>query len=1254
MEKRHARFAKAGGLILLCLALVGLAAWMFAKPITEYLASRAIGHPVTIHGELRVFLFPQPGLSASRITVAAPDWSARRHMLSISRLSLALDPGALLRARLVLDEARLAKPELFVERTAQGRLNWGQEGGKKGATGQEAGKSGVSVPNLPLVRKLVVDDGRALFYDHARGRIVATLEHALWRKERKGPGALEARGSIGGHPWDLGLRLVPATQDGPYQLAMELDAAAFEASAQGKLGWPVADAATDLRLRVEGSGLPWQGKAAASGPQPVPHYLASARLHGRGQQWQLSSLRVEVDGNVLQGQLALDARGARPDITGELKLVTAGHDLASELAQLWEQLRSGEDSSLEQVRERLHKVDARLQLAVVPEVQSRADIEAIRVELVLADGVLTIDPAVLRTDAGSVLASARIDTRARPMAGRVQAVFDDLAAAPLARLLAPQRPVPEVLRGGRLEGKLALAFTSEQIKQAEASLHYRDRPGTDLRLRLESGEGGEPALRLAARGQVRGTALRVEASGDPLALLQRKATAPFTLEARLGATRIEATGRVMTPDDRLEARLALSGPGSAALGRLLGVKLPHLPSYAARGQIAVDDGGLVVDDARVRVGSSRFRASGRIDDLSNPTRFQLKLRAGRIVLSDFRAFAGLASKGEGGGDGSDELPPLSKLDGSLDLRADRVVLAEGALMRNLRLEASLHDGRFVLSTLHADVGGGGIRAEGHIAGLGAQPHGVLQARIDDLRLGQVLGPLGLERRFPGILNGKLALAIGKQNAQNTRSSLRYRAPGADTDIRILLRQTPDAILFALRGEYRDEPFRLEGRAAPLRQLFADGRYPFRVEFMALATHGRMQGSLLRPLQFEGLRARLMVEGPNPRRAEPVLGFRVPELPPYRLAGPLLRQDGVWTFGPFRGHVGNTDLSGRIVAAFPKGRPNVTARLHSDLLDLDDLGGVIGSAPGAEPGDVASSEQRRKREELDRRTEVLPDEPFELEELGRMDALLTYEAARVEADLLPVGSLSLRLSLSDGTLALSPLHATVAGGEVTLRMRLAAVQGKQPPKGYLEMAVEGVHLGPVVQRLAPGSAARGRLYGYAAFDSAGDSVASILSSADGGMRLSLENAALDALLIELAGLDFGEALLHWLGNPGNELFPVRCALVRARLRDGVLDMGGSTLDTTDTRFTLGGQVFFPREKLDLRIEAHPKDISLFAARTPLLIEGSFKDPNFHPAWPGLAGRVAAAAALAAVTPPAALLAFVEPGLGNSIPCAEAAQ
>lgn len=1242
MDKRHARFAKAGGLILLCLALAGLAGWLFAKPLVEFLASRAVGHPVAIEGGLRLALFPRPGLSASSVTVAAPDWSARKHMLSVDRLSVALDPGALVRGRLVVDEARLAGPELFVERTAQGRLNWA--GDAAAADG-----SGASAPALPLVRTLVVDAGRAVFHDHARGRVGATVAHALWRKQRNGPGALRANGSIGGRPWDMRLTVAPAPAG--QALTLHLDAPALQASAQGRLGWPFAEAATDLRLRLEGSGLPWQGEAGAA---PALDYTAGARLQGRGRQWRLSSLRVEADGSALHGALALDAGGARPAVSGQLTLVTAGRDLASELAQAWERVDAGGERAPGAMLARLRAFDARLRIAVLPEDPRDAAIRAVRMDMTLASGVLSIDPAVLRMAAGSLQAAVRLDTRARPVQGRLEAVFEDLSPAPLARLLAAGGQVPALLRGGRLQGKLALAFTSEQVKQAEASLRYRDRPGTDLHLRLESGGAKEPAVRLAARGTVRGAVLRVEASGDPLALFQRKGVAPFAIEGRLGATRLEASGRVVAPDKRLAARMALSGPGSAALERLLGLDLPQLPSYAASAQLVLDDGGLVVDDARVRVGRSRIKASGSVDDLSDPTRFRLALRAGRIVLSDFQAFAGLLPASGNDGAGEQARPALARLDGQLDLRAEQVVLVPDARLRDVRVEARLHDGRLVLRTLHADIGGGGIRAHGSIAGLGARPHGELHARIRDVQLGQVLRPFGLQRRFPGTLEGRVALEIGKPGmagAIDTRSTLRYRAPASGSDIRISLRQVPGEIRFALRGRYRHEPFRLDGSAAPLRRLFAAGRYPFEVEFVALATHGRLQGSLRRPLRFDGLRASLTVEGPNPRRAEPVLGFRLPELPPYRLAGPLLRQDGVWTFGPFRGSVGNTDLSGRIVAAFPDKRPKVTASLHSRLLDLDDLGGVIGGAPGAGPGDVASGEQRRKTAELARRAQILPDEPFELEELGRMDAELTYSAERVEADRLPIDALSLRLTLSGGRLALSPLRATVAGGQVTARMRLAAVRGPQPPRGYLELSIADVRLGPVLEKLGVGALGSGRLHGYAAFDSAGASVAGILSSADGGMRLSLEGGKLDALLVELAGLDFGEALLHWLGAAGGGTFPVRCALIQARARDGVLDMSGSTLDTSDTRFTMGGQVRFPDERLALRIEAHPKDPSLLAARTPLLVEGRFRNPDFHPLWAGLAGRAAAAGALALVAPPAALLAFVEPGLGNSGPCGQ---
>ena len=60
----------------------------------------------------------------------------------------------------------------------------------------------------------------------------------------------------------------------------------------------------------------------------------------------------------------------------------------------------------------------------------------------------------------------------------------------------------------------------------------------------------------------------------------------------------------------------------------------------------------------------------------------------------------------------------------------------------------------------------------------------------------------------------------------------------------------------------------------------------------------------------------------------------------------------------------------------------------------------------------------------------------------------------------------------------------------------------------------------------------------------------------------------------------------------------------------------------------------------------------ALRVPLRIGGTFKDPSFRPEAGPLIARTAAAAALYTLAPPAALLALIETGPGESIDCGPA--
>jgi uncharacterized protein involved in outer membrane biogenesis len=159
---------------------------------------------------------------------------------------------------------------------------------------------------------------------------------------------------------------------------------------------------------------------------------------------------------------------------------------------------------------------------------------------------------------------------------------------------------------------------------------------------------------------------------------------------------------------------------------------------------------------------------------------------------------------------------------------------------------------------------------------------------------------------------------------------------------------------------------------------------------------------------------------------------------------------------------------------------------------------------------------------------------------------------------------------------------------------------------------------------------------------------MLGSLNGKASLWVSDGQLNARLVELAGLDAGEALLLSLGR--EQTTHVNCAYIGARARNGEVGIDTGLVDTTDTKLTMDGNISLGRERFNLKFLAHPKDASLLAARAPLILEGTFRNPDFHPAWGSLLARGAAALAFSAIMPPAALLAFVEPGLGESAtPC-----
>jgi hypothetical protein len=165
---------------------------------------------------------------------------------------------------------------------------------------------------------------------------------------------------------------------------------------------------------------------------------------------------------------------------------------------------------------------------------------------------------------------------------------------------------------------------------------------------------------------------------------------------------------------------------------------------------------------------------------------------------------------------------------------------------------------------------------------------------------------------------------------------------------------------------------------------------------------------------------------------------------------------------------------------------------------------------------------------------------------------------------------------------------------------------------------------------------------------GNSTAEILGSSDGKLALVMGNGTFSNLLVELAGIDIAESLGLLISK--DKPITLRCTVADFTVQKGRAQVKTFVIDTTDTAISGTGSIDLGKEAMNLKLKAHPKDPSLFAARTPIDIRGTFANPSVGLDPKEAAARGGVAAALSAIlTPLAALLPFIELGLGEDSPC-----
>ena len=504
--------------------------------------------------------------------------------------------------------------------------------------------------------------------------------------------------------------------------------------------------------------------------------------------------------------------------------------------------------------------------------------------------------------------------------------------------------------------------------------------------------------------------------------------------------------------------------------------------------------------------------------------------------------------------------------------------------------------------------------------------------------------------------------IGRLRIQDGRFLYHDEKAGIDIDaevdtVRASGGEGADRVRLGGRGTMHGEAFRLRMTGGSLLSLRDNEEpYPLTIEMEVGETKGRISGTLADPIKFEGLDLEVALSGPDLGKLQIITGVPLPMTPPYDLKGRLHRDGAVMRIENMAGRVGNSDLGGMIKIDTGRERLYIEADLRSKVLDYRDIGPLIGLRPEEErpPNTDAMTENQKAAAQKAGKPvakgpppRVLPDAPLAVEQIREVDAKVKFHGDKVEAPNTPLSAVDLDLLLENSVLHLRPLKLGVAGGLVNADIRIDARTDAVVTQ--YDVKLNKFRLERFLESAGLKDSGNGEINGRIQLVGYGDTVQKSLGSANGQIRMAMEDGSLSNLAMELVGLDVGQAALFWAG--GDRQIPLRCFVTDFNVEQGLMTPRVFVLDTTDTTVTAEGSISLTQELLGLKIKAHPKDPSLLAARTPININGAFSRPSIGVDAGPLAARGAGAVALGVLlTPLASILAFIDPGLETDSDCA----
>ncbi|MEM6052022.1 AsmA family protein [Erwinia sp. P7711] len=460
------------------------------------------------------------------------------------------------------------------------------------------------------------------------------------------------------------------------------------------------------------------------------------------------------------------------------------------------------------------------------------------------------------------------------------------------------------------------------------------------------------------------------------------------------------------------------------------------------------------------------------------------------------------------------------------------------------------------------------------------------------------------------------------------------------------------------GTYNNEKLTGDGKIGGMLSLRSKTNpFPLEADVRNGTTRVQVGGTLQDPLNLGGLNIRLRFSGDTLANLYGLTGILLPDTPPYETDGYLIarfQQKGgpVFRYQNFNGHIGDSDIHGSMTYTQSKPRPKLEGSVESKQLRMADLGPLIGVKSGKGSEKTEQAKNRRGEDASQPADRVLPHDKFDTKSWDVMDADVKFSGKRIEhSNSLPLSDLYTHLVLKNGNLLLDPLRFGIAGGNLNSTIRMEG--DRTPMRARADLHARNLKLKQLFPDVEAMQSSMGQMNGDASLSGTGNSVADILATSNGDLKMLMNDGVISRNLMEIVGLNVGNYVVGKLF--GDDQVRINCAAADLQVNNGLASTKLFVFDTENAVINISGTTNFANERMDLSIDPESKGIRIVTLRSPLYVRGTFKNPDAGVKAGPLIARGAAAVALGAVVgPAAALLALISPSDNEDNQCTNVLQ